>query len=82
MVQEKDKYQIELERAQAEATFIPSDMRILISGFIFLGATQGQRGTVYYYKNQIDGKYYHESEFDRHMRNLIRKNKLNRYAKK
>ena len=77
-----DKYQAELERATKEATFIPADMRIRIIGFTFLGATQGPRGTMYYYRDSLTDKYYYESEFDREMRLLIKKNKFKKYTKK
>lgn len=77
-----DKHQAELEKATKEATFIPADLRSRVVGFIFLGATQGPRGEKYYYRDPITDEYYYESEFDREMRLLIKKNQLKKYAKK
>lgn len=77
-----DKYAAELEKATKEATFIPADLRTRIVGFIFLGATQGKRGTIYYYRDPLTDEYYYESEFDREMRLLIKKNKFKNYRKK
>ena len=76
-----DKYEAEMERAIKEATFIPKELYSWVVGFVFLGATQGQRGTVYYYKDPQTDEYYYESEFDRKMRLLIKKNQLKRYTK-
>ena len=77
-----DKYQEELEKAVKEASFIPSHLRSYVVGFIFLGATQGTYGTKYYYRNPSTGEYYCESEFDREMRLLIKRNKFQKYTKK
>ncbi len=77
-----DKYVEELEKATKEATFIPADLRNRVIGFIFLGATKGTRGETYYYKDSSTGEYYYESEFDREMRLLIKRNQFKNYRKK
>lgn len=77
-----DKYQAELEKAIKEATFIPATLYSWVIGFVFLGATQGPRGTTYYYRHPSTGEYYYESEFARTMRLKIRQDRLKKYTKK
>lgn len=77
-----DKYKEELERAVKEANIIPREMENRIIGFVFLGAVQELGKNYYYYRDPWQDKYYYESDFDREMRKLIKRNRFQNYAKK
>lgn len=76
-----DKNITELEKAIKEANIIPKEYRDRIAGFTFLGAVQGPAGNVYYYYDKGEDRYYCETDFDREMRAIIKKNKIRKYGK-
>lgn len=83
MTNTTDKYASELERAIHEATICPREKANFLKYHRFVGAVKDGRGSsTYYYYDSGDGKYYSETDFDREMREVIKKQNQRKFARK
>lgn len=77
-----DKYEEQLKTAIEKASFIPSDVRWRVPYMQFFRTIQGERGNKHYYYDDIEDKYYYESDFDKEMRLKLQQNKFKNCTKK
>ena len=77
-----DKYEQKLKTAIEKAGYLPSILHWKVPCFQYLGAAEGKHGKTHYYYDGTEDTYYSESDFAREMRLKIRRNQLQKYAKK